>query len=139
MPRVTTGNTMAACVIIGERAGKLLRTAPRCQEPAYSNQGHSQRQTVPCPRDGATMAPSLLSARRTGEMLKKDDTIMNSLMEIEKERETKLRSAKIEDGFYNIIGGQRSTATSKLSVLNPATRKKRQLFQISSLLHWTTR
>jgi choline dehydrogenase len=27
MPRVTTGNTMAACVIIGERAGELLRTA----------------------------------------------------------------------------------------------------------------
>jgi hypothetical protein len=32
---------------------------------------------------------------------------MNSLIEIEKERETKLKSAKIEDGFYNIIGGQR--------------------------------
>jgi choline dehydrogenase len=27
MPRVITGNTMAACVIIGERAGELLRTA----------------------------------------------------------------------------------------------------------------
>jgi choline dehydrogenase len=27
MPRVTTGNTMAACVIIGERAGEILRTA----------------------------------------------------------------------------------------------------------------
>ena len=27
MPRVTTGNTMAACVIIGERAGELLCTA----------------------------------------------------------------------------------------------------------------
>ena len=26
MPRVTTGNTMAACVIIGERAGELLRS-----------------------------------------------------------------------------------------------------------------
>jgi choline dehydrogenase len=25
MPRVTTGNTMAACVIIGERAGEILR------------------------------------------------------------------------------------------------------------------
>jgi choline dehydrogenase len=26
MPRVTTGNTMAPCIIIGERAAELLRT-----------------------------------------------------------------------------------------------------------------
>jgi choline dehydrogenase len=26
MPRVTTGNTMAPCVIIGERAAEILRT-----------------------------------------------------------------------------------------------------------------
>ena len=25
MPRVTTGNTMAACVVIGERAGEILK------------------------------------------------------------------------------------------------------------------
>jgi len=25
MPRITTGNTMAPCVIIGERAGEILR------------------------------------------------------------------------------------------------------------------
>jgi choline dehydrogenase len=29
MPRVTTGNTMAPCVIIGERAGEMLRAAHR--------------------------------------------------------------------------------------------------------------
>jgi choline dehydrogenase len=29
MPRVTTGNTMAPCVVIGERAGELLRAAHR--------------------------------------------------------------------------------------------------------------
>jgi choline dehydrogenase len=29
MPRVTTGNTMAPCVIIGERAGEMLRTDHR--------------------------------------------------------------------------------------------------------------
>jgi choline dehydrogenase len=29
MPRVTTGNTMAPCVIIGERAAELLRTEYR--------------------------------------------------------------------------------------------------------------
>jgi choline dehydrogenase len=27
LPRVTTGNTMAPCVVIGERAGELLRAA----------------------------------------------------------------------------------------------------------------
>jgi choline dehydrogenase len=27
MPRVTTGNTMAPCVVIGERAGELLRAS----------------------------------------------------------------------------------------------------------------
>jgi choline dehydrogenase len=27
MPRVTTGNTMAPCIIIGERAGEMLRAA----------------------------------------------------------------------------------------------------------------
>jgi choline dehydrogenase len=26
MPRITTGNTMAPCVIIGERAGEILKT-----------------------------------------------------------------------------------------------------------------
>jgi len=46
---------------------------------------------------------------------------MNCLMEIEKERETKLKLARLEDGFYNIIGGQRFAAASKLSVINPAT------------------
>jgi len=25
MPRVTTGNTMASCIVIGERAGEILR------------------------------------------------------------------------------------------------------------------
>jgi len=29
MPRVTTGNTMAPCVVIGERAGEILRQAHR--------------------------------------------------------------------------------------------------------------
>jgi choline dehydrogenase len=38
MPRVTTGNTMAPCVIIGERAGEILRTAHKLSGVgAYSN------------------------------------------------------------------------------------------------------
>jgi choline dehydrogenase len=39
MPRVTTGNTMAPCVIIGERAGELLRTAHKLSRvEGYSDQ-----------------------------------------------------------------------------------------------------
>jgi len=39
MPRVTTGNTMAPCVIIGERAGEMLRTTHKLSGVgAYSNQ-----------------------------------------------------------------------------------------------------
>jgi choline dehydrogenase len=30
MPRVTTGNTMAPCVIIGERAAEILQVAHNC-------------------------------------------------------------------------------------------------------------
>jgi choline dehydrogenase len=29
MPRVTTGNTMAPCIVIGERAGEMLRDSHR--------------------------------------------------------------------------------------------------------------
>jgi acyl-CoA reductase-like NAD-dependent aldehyde dehydrogenase len=46
---------------------------------------------------------------------------MNCFMEIEKERETILASAKLDDGFYNIIGGKRLSAARTLSVINPAT------------------
>jgi acyl-CoA reductase-like NAD-dependent aldehyde dehydrogenase len=49
---------------------------------------------------------------------------MNTLMEIEEEKETRLESAKIEDGFYDIIGGQRFSAERKLPVINPATGKE---------------
>jgi choline dehydrogenase len=39
MPRVTTGNTMAPCVIIGERAGEMLRSAHKLSRVgAYSDQ-----------------------------------------------------------------------------------------------------
>jgi len=45
-------------------------------------------------------------------------------MELEQDKETKLESAQIEDGFYDIIGGQRFSAARKLSVINPATGKE---------------
>jgi acyl-CoA reductase-like NAD-dependent aldehyde dehydrogenase len=46
---------------------------------------------------------------------------MTSLNDKQKERETKLKSARLEAGFYNIIGGQRAVAATQLSVINPAT------------------
>src|SRR5258707_14072481 len=49
---------------------------------------------------------------------------MHTLMEIEQDKETKLESAKIEDGFYDIIGAQGFSAARKLSVINPATSKE---------------
>jgi acyl-CoA reductase-like NAD-dependent aldehyde dehydrogenase len=49
---------------------------------------------------------------------------MHTLMELEQDKETKLESAQIEDGFYDIIGGQRFSAARKLSVINPATGKE---------------
>jgi acyl-CoA reductase-like NAD-dependent aldehyde dehydrogenase len=41
-------------------------------------------------------------------------------IEIQKEIEAKLMSARLEAGFY-IIGGERAVADSQLSVINPAT------------------
>ena len=46
-----------------------------------------------------------------------------SLIEIEKQRETILASAKLDGAFYNIIGGKRLATTRHLSVINPATGK----------------
>jgi choline dehydrogenase len=36
MPRVTTGNTMAPCIIIGERAADALRNAHRLEASSVS-------------------------------------------------------------------------------------------------------
>jgi choline dehydrogenase len=36
MPRVTTGNTMAPCIIIGERAAEALRDQHRLEAPSVS-------------------------------------------------------------------------------------------------------
>jgi acyl-CoA reductase-like NAD-dependent aldehyde dehydrogenase len=46
---------------------------------------------------------------------------MSSFTATQKERETKPKAARLEAGFYNIIGGQRVVAASQLSVVNPAT------------------
>ena len=37
MPRVTTGNTMAPCVVIGERAAEVLRDDNRLETPFASD------------------------------------------------------------------------------------------------------
>jgi GMC oxidoreductase len=36
MPRVATGNTMAPCIIIGERAAEALRNEHRLEAPSVS-------------------------------------------------------------------------------------------------------
>jgi choline dehydrogenase len=51
MPRVTTGNTMAPCIIIGERAGELLREAHGLGG-AYRTPMHAEAAA------GATLRPS---------------------------------------------------------------------------------
>ena len=43
MPRVTTGNTMAPCVVIGERAAEVLRNDDRMQTSFVSHISHSPR------------------------------------------------------------------------------------------------
>src|SRR5215470_1739378 len=40
MPRVTTGNTMAPCVIIGERAGEVLRTEHKLETSSVALSAH---------------------------------------------------------------------------------------------------
>jgi choline dehydrogenase len=36
MPRVTTGNTMAPCIVIGERAAEVLRTEHKLEISSVS-------------------------------------------------------------------------------------------------------
>ena len=67
------------------------------------------------------MTPCVVIGGRTGKMLKKNGIIVNSLMEIEKERETKLKSARIENGFYNIIDLVGNTVVLKPSPFTPLT------------------
>jgi len=40
LPRVTTGNTMAPCVIIGERAGEVLRTEHKLETSSIALSAH---------------------------------------------------------------------------------------------------
>jgi choline dehydrogenase len=42
MPRVTTGNTMAPCVIIGERAAEILRTEHKLHTSRVDEGGKSR-------------------------------------------------------------------------------------------------
>ena len=44
MPRVTTGNTMAPCVIIGERAAEVLRSDHRLETTSVSHSSGLKRQ-----------------------------------------------------------------------------------------------
>jgi hypothetical protein len=44
-------------------------------------------------------------------------------LSVDAERNDKLKKAKLENGFYNIIDGQKVSASKRLSVINPATGK----------------
>jgi hypothetical protein len=43
---------------------------------------------------------------------------------VDVETNDKLEKAKLENGFYNIIDGERASASKTLSVVNPATGKQ---------------
>src|ERR1700756_4134378 len=72
------------------------------------------------PTHGHVFTPSGVIQIGCAECLKKGCVEMK-LIEIEKQRETKLTTARLQAGFYNIIDGQRAVATAKLSGINPAT------------------
>jgi choline dehydrogenase-like flavoprotein len=55
MPRVTTGNTMAPCVVIGERAAKILQTEHKLQTSAIHHDGKYR---------GANLAASKMPVNR---------------------------------------------------------------------------
>jgi hypothetical protein len=44
-------------------------------------------------------------------------------LSVDAERNDELKKAKLENGFYNIIDGERVSASNRLSVINPATGK----------------
>jgi hypothetical protein len=67
---------------------------------------------------------------------------MNAIS-VEEEISDKLKKAKLENGFYNLIDGERVSARKTLSVVNPATGKQlavvpdvdRALLDVRSALH----
>jgi transposase-like protein len=47
-----------------------------------------------------------------------------NIISVDVETNDKLKKAKLENGFYNIIDGQRVSARKTLSIVNPATGKQ---------------
>src|SRR5258708_17372700 len=50
------------------------------------------------------------------------DTI--DALSVDAERNHNLKKAKLEHGFYNIVGGEKVSTSKRLSVINPATGKQ---------------
>ena len=74
MPRVTTGNTMAGCVIIGERAGELLRSARKlsgAEGISIKRHSHSRRFHHAVGHSWHTMTPCVVIGGRREEMFEK--------------------------------------------------------------------
>ena len=59
------------------------------------------------------------------------DTI--DALSVDAERNHNLKKAKLEHGFYNIVGGEKVSTSKRLSVINPATGK--QLAAVPDLDH----
>jgi acyl-CoA reductase-like NAD-dependent aldehyde dehydrogenase len=57
------------------------------------------------------------------EMRKQNRNTMNTIS-LDAETNDKLKKAKLENGFYNIINGKRVSAGKTLSVVNPSTGKR---------------
>jgi hypothetical protein len=46
------------------------------------------------------------------------------VLSVDAERNDNLKKAQLENGFYNIIDGEKVSASKRLSVINPATGKQ---------------
>src|SRR5258707_14557312 len=55
---------------------------------------------------------------------RKENVDTMNIISVDVETNDKLKKAKLENGFYNIIDGQRVSARKTLSIVNPATGKQ---------------
>src|SRR4029077_431441 len=66
------------------------------------------------------MAPRSIMAPLSIEIRKQNIDTMNTIS-LDVKISDKLKKAKLENGFYNLIDGERVSAGKTLSVVNPAT------------------
>src|SRR5580704_6875112 len=66
------------------------------------------------------MAPRRMMGPLSIEIRKQNIDTMNAIS-VDEEISDQLKKAKLENGFYNLIDGERASAGKTLSVVNPAT------------------